>query len=112
RGSPSHPPPRVRPRPEDSPMRCRMIPIAVLAVSLPPAAATGQEPAGQSPELKVLNGFVGTWDEVVTQKPAEWTPKGGSMTSVSKKAWVLGGRFVRMEGTWMPEKTEFSSLAT
>jgi hypothetical protein len=64
------------------------------------------------PELRVLEATVGTFDEVMTSKPAEWTPKAERSTSVTRKTWALGGRFIRMEGVWDPAKTEFVSYLT
>jgi hypothetical protein len=62
------------------------------------SVAFAQEPADQSPELKVLNPLIGTWDEVITNKSTEWMPKAGRATSVTKGSWALGGRFVRVDG--------------
>ena len=83
---------------------------AFVAVSFAPAAA--DEPADQSPELKVLNRMIGTWDEVMTNKATEWTPKAERSTSVTKRTWALGGRFLRGDGVWQPAKAEFINLVT
>jgi hypothetical protein len=85
--------------------------VALVAVSSR-AALAAEEPAKPTPELKVLEQLIGTWDEVLTNKPTEWTPKAQRSTSVTKKKWALGGRFIRMEGVWNPAKTEFSSFIT
>jgi hypothetical protein len=69
------------------------------------------EPA-KPPELHVLDDMVGTWDEVMTNKEAEWTPKAERSTSITKKTWTLGGTVLRQEGTWNPAKTDFLSLVT
>jgi hypothetical protein len=61
------------------------------------------------PELQVLE-TIGTWDEVMSNKASEWLPKPGQSTSVTKKTWFLGGKFVRMEGVSEPTKIEFLSL--
>jgi hypothetical protein len=91
-------------------MRSAILPLAAL-IALSAGAARADDPP-KPPELKVLDRLVGTWDEVLTNKPTEWTPKAERSTSVTKKSWALGGRFVRMEGAWMPAKTEFVSYIT
>src|SRR4051812_32369603 len=68
------------------------------------------EAAKPSPEMNVLADLIGTWDEEVTHNVAEWTPKASTMKSVTKKDWSLGGKFIRMEGKWQPQKTEFLCL--
>jgi hypothetical protein len=42
-----------------------------------------------SPELKVLERLIGTWDTVAVAKPAEWTPKETRTTSTNTRSWVL-----------------------
>src|SRR5438552_10703591 len=83
--------------------------ILIVPGSIPAALAGEPKPM---PELKALEQMVGTFDELVTQKPAEWTPQGGTQKAVSKKTWALGGKFIRMEGTWQPDKIEFASYLT
>jgi len=73
--------------------------------------AAADEPK-QSAELKVLDGMIGTWDEVVTHKPSVWVPKEVKMTSLTKKSWSLGNKYVRMEGSFQPEKVDFLALMT
>jgi hypothetical protein len=84
---------------------------ALVAPSLPLTVGAGEAPK-PIPELKVLEQTIGTWDEVLTNKPAEWNPKAERSTSVTRKQWALGGRFIRMEGVWNPAKAEFVSLVT
>lgn len=93
-------------------MRHPLLAVVALVLSGSPAAVRADEPAKPVPELKVVELMVGTWDEVVTQKPAEWTPQGGTQKAVSKKAWALDGKFLRMEGSWNPGKVEFVSYLT
>ena len=81
----------------------------LLAVSF--AAARAEDPPKPSPELKILGRMVGTWDEVLTNKPTEWIPTANRSTSITKKSWALDNRFVKMEGVWNPAKTEFVSYA-
>jgi hypothetical protein len=75
-----------------------------------PQQVRGEEPK-PPPELQVLQ-TIGTWDEVMTNKPSEWLPTAGQSTTVTKKTWFLGDKFVRMEGVLQPSKTEFFSLLT
>jgi hypothetical protein len=89
-------------------MRDSIVVMFTLIVLGSPRAVNADEPP--PPELKMLSHMIGTWDEVVTNKPAEWTPKAGRATSVTRKAWSLGGRFMRMDGAWSPAKTEFVSF--
>lgn len=65
-----------------------------------------------SAELRVLEDMIGTWDEVMTNKPTEWTPKAEKSTAVTTRTWSLGGKFIRGQGAWQPAKTEFLHLMT
>jgi hypothetical protein len=47
-----------------------------------------------SPEHKVLDQFVGTWDAVTISRPAEWTPKEIQMKSLVVRQSILNGRFI------------------
>src|SRR5947209_5311784 len=87
-------------------MRQAVIALAVLVVSGLPGAAPGGATPKPPPELLVLEDLIGTWDEVMTNKPSEWLPKAEKATSVTKRAWSLGGKLLRAEGTWQPAKTE------
>ena len=93
-------------------MRLSLFAVVALLVPASSTSVRADEPAKPMPELKVLEQIIGAWDEVVTQKPAEWTPQGGTQKAVSKKTWALGGKFLRMDGTWAPEKIEFVSYLT
>lgn len=86
--------------------------MAALAAACSFAPARAEDPAETPPELKVLAKMVGTWDEAVSNKPTEWLPTAEKSTSVTKKQWALGGKFLRMEGAWNPAKIEFISLLT
>jgi Protein of unknown function (DUF1579) len=90
-------------------MRPVVIALAAgLACGIPGApAADAPTPAA---ELRVLEDMIGTWDEVVTVKPAEWTPASETRTSVTRRSWSLGGKLMRSDGTWQPTKTEFLYL--
>ena len=47
-----------------------------------------------SPEIKVLERLIGTWDVVAVSKPTEWTPKEVRTTSKVTRTWVLDRSFV------------------
>lgn len=51
-----------------------------------------------TPELKLLDRLVGTWDWEVKAKPAEWNPKGGRTTGTLTRKWTLNGRFLQESG--------------
>jgi hypothetical protein len=86
----------------------RLLALAVLMVGFQ-ASATADDPK-PSAEMRVLEDLVGTWDEVSTNKPSEWVPKGGESTAVTKRTWALGGKAIRGEGAWMPAKNEYLHL--
>lgn len=85
-------------------MRCAMLITSMLVFA--PLVAADELPK-PPPEAKILEEFVGTWDEVLTNKESEWLPKAGRQTSVTKKSWALNGMFVKSEGTSEPSKNEF-----
>src|SRR5207248_3327105 len=90
----------------------RMVAIAsavVVAFGLHGTAAADDSPK-PSAELQVLEGFIGTWDEVMTNKPTESMPQAEKSTAVTKRVWSLGGKFIRGGGVWQPAKTEFLHL--
>ncbi len=93
-------------------MRFPIRPFAMLVVLVGATTVLAQDAKQPPPELKILGGMVGVWEEVMTNKPTELMPTAGKSTSVTKKAWSLDNRFVRMEGVWEPAKTQFLSLAT
>lgn len=92
-------------------------PLAILAaaligaslISLARAQDSGQK---MSPELKVLNRFVGEWGETVVQKPSAWTPKQTTITATGTRKWILNGRMIENKGVWSPSKNEFLHLMT
>ena len=53
----------------------RILAAAVIGSSLITLAGAQDSGEKMSPELKVLNRFVGQWDETVVLKPAAWTPE-------------------------------------
>lgn len=86
--------------------------VCVLLAFWSTSLAVRAEDPAPIPELKVLEDYVGTWEEVMTNKPTELMPRAERQVSTTKKSWTLGGRHIRMEGTWNPGKNEFLSLLT
>jgi hypothetical protein len=86
----------------------------VAVVSMPLASATADDPAVDlgkpAPELRALEGFIGTWNEESSNKATEWMPNAQKSTSVTKRTWFLGGKFIRGEGAWMPANNQFLHL--
>src|SRR5205807_2357052 len=89
-----------------------VIAFAVLVVFGRLGTATADDSPKPSAELRVLEDMIGTWDEVMTNKPTEWMPKAEKSTAVTKRVWSLGGKFIRGEGAWQPAKIEFLHLMT
>jgi hypothetical protein len=56
-------------------------------------------PENISSEQKVLAMRIGTWDVVSHQKPAQWTPDGGTKKSVETIGWALKGKFIQGTAT-------------
>ena len=76
-------------------MRLITITLTVLAAATFAAVVKADDVPKRSPELQVLDRFVGTWDVHVAIKPVD----GEKITfdHVSERAWSLGGTFVRLE---------------
>ena len=91
-------------------MRNVAIALAVLVVSGFPGTGTAEDSPKPSAELRVLEDMIGTWDEVMTNKPTELAPNAEKSTAVTKRVWALGGKFIRGDGAWQPAKTEFLHL--
>jgi hypothetical protein len=64
-----------------------------------------------SPEMKVLERLIGTWDTVAVAKPAEWTPKEARTTSTNTRTWVLDKSLV-MESSQNSDGKEGLNLFT
>jgi hypothetical protein len=77
---------------------------------------TKKEKAEQGPprpvELKVLDQFLGTWDEAVTTKATQQNPKETKTTGVTANEWVLGVRFLQARNRRKPGGQEFLQLWT
>jgi hypothetical protein len=91
-------------------MRTAAIVLVAWVVSGFQGRATADDPPTPSAELRVLEDMLGTWDEVMTNKPTEWKPKTETATAVTKRTWSLGGKFIRGDGAWQPARNEFLHL--
>src|SRR6185437_10385163 len=96
----------ISPTTRSSLMRMVAIALAVVVTGVH-GQAIAQDPTKPTPELKVLEEWIGTWDETMTNKATEWAPKVETSTAVTKRVWSLGEKFIRAEGAWQPAKTEF-----
>ena len=56
-------------------------------------------------ELKPLQRFIGSWEQQVVSKAAEWTPEKTAMTCPSTVNWILGGRMIEHRCVWSPGDT-------
>lgn len=73
-------------------MRQITIIISILSAVVLSHGAEADDAATRSPELQVLDNFVGTWDLKVTVKPTGQEAVTGELVSYRK--WSKGGRFV------------------
>ena len=67
-------------------------------------------PNPQVPELKPLQRFIGSWEQQMVSKPAEWTPEKTTMTLTSKGEWILDGRVLQAKAEWSPSGTKALAL--
>jgi hypothetical protein len=73
--------------------------VAGLLIGSTTSAIRGDEPLPKPSELRVLEGFVGTWDTKMTIKPALWTPRERRVTGTTTNKWILGRRFIECKGS-------------
>lgn len=85
--------------------------VAVVAVFGITPTGHADEPNAKSPELQVLDRYVGTWDETVVIKPALWTPEKTTSSTTTTRKWILNGRMIENKGAWATEN-EFLHLMT
>src|ERR1041385_1074327 len=90
-------------------MRNAVIALAAVCFGMQGNTAAQDSPK-PSAELRVLEDLIGTWNEVMTNRPTEWAPKAEKATAVTKREWSLAGKFIRAEGAWQPAKTDFLHL--
>lgn len=88
-------------------MRNATIGWALVVLLSFPTITVAQDAAEPSAEMKLLEDMVGTWDEVMTNKPSEWIPEAGESKAITTRVWALDGKFIRGTGSWQPADTEF-----
>ena len=75
----------------------------------------GQEPAAKASDSnsrsKVLQRFVGVWDQAGTSKPSKWNPDGGKFIGKESTVWALKNRIILTREMSQPsgKKTLFIS---
>ena len=86
--------------------------VGVFLLLASPGVAGETITVGQSPELKELGRFVGSWTWKVTSRKAEWTRVAKVFTFDHKVEWILGGRMIQHKWVWTPgdEKIHCTSL--
>ncbi len=85
--------------------------VAVIAFFGSTTIGHAGEAGAKSPELQVLDRYVGTWDETVVTKPALWTPEKTTSSTTTTRKWILNGRMMENKGAWTLED-EFLHLMT
>ncbi len=94
-------------------MRLTLLTLTLLSATTLSGLAFADDAPNRSPELRVLDRFVGVWDMKVTT-----TPTGGEETtvdSVSHRSWSVGGNFVQFQdpdNLKRPEANETQVLLT
>jgi hypothetical protein len=99
---------------------CVSLIIAALLLAISLMAGTSQsfaddkdkERPAVSPEMKVLNKRVGTWNTVYSGKATDWTPKAFEAKGVEKIELVMHGRFIEGKVRTQPGDLEATWLAT
>ena len=76
-------------------MRLKTTPFFLLIAIAIPVAANADDSPKRSPELQVLDRFVGTWDMEVTVQPTGGETE--TFDAVSFRSWSQGGSFVVFE---------------
>ena len=86
--------------------------LCLLGLILGMAFAQADDAPKRSPELQVLDHYLGVWDAKTTIKPVGG--KEMTVTYVSRRSWTLGGSFVQFQDTEHsnPEAPEFQLLWT
>ena len=87
------------------------ITLSAILLMLASGLAQAQKPeVNPSPEIKVLDRFIGVWEETVEHKRAAWTPEPATKKITSTRKWILDGKMIENRGTWMPDNVKFLHL--
>ena len=92
--------------------RTTVFAVVIIVTSLVSATRAQDSALEKSPELKVLNRYVGSWEETAIAKPALWTPERTTSTTTTTRRWILNGTMIENKGAWLPGKNEFLHLMT
>ncbi len=71
-----------------------------------------EDPKAKTPELQVLERYIGTWEETTVAKPALWTPQETTTKALGTRRWILNGSMLENKGSWKPGDREFIQLTT
>lgn len=88
-------------------MRPIILALTMLILATGPSPANAQDISKRSPELQVLDRYVGNWETVITVKGT-----GEMITSVESRRWSREGKFVLSENLDLPAKREAHFLVT
>ena len=95
--------------------------VGVFLLSSLPGEAQETRPDPQVPELKPLQRFVGSWEQQVVSKPAEWTPERTTMIITThdfdrglavadRSAVLVGGKIAWESEGRLPNAHEMSDI--
>ena len=88
-------------------MRLVAITLAVLAMATVSRMSRADDPPKRSVELQVLDGFIGSWETVVTIKTT-----GEKFNTTQNRKWSKEGKFVLSEDLNLSSKKEAHFLMT
>ena len=74
----------------------------VAQINAAPGSREALQAKPTSPELQPLHNFIGSWEQQVVAKPAEWTPDKTVATCPVTVNWILGGRMIEHRCIWSP----------
>jgi hypothetical protein len=72
--------------------------------------AGGQDAPPKHDILKVLERFVGTWEDQITLKQSPWTPEAKTGTGTVVAKWALDGRFLELRSASKLDGTQGLTL--
>ncbi len=77
-------------------MKLKILTALLMLACVGPGWGADKEP--MSPEQKVLDKLIGTWEYEETTKPGPGIPSGQNEQGTITRQWVLNGRFVEEKG--------------
>lgn len=85
--------------------------VAAVAVIASSTIGHADEPIAKAAEIQVLDRYVGTWNETVVFNPAVWISEKTTLSTTTKRQWILNGTMIENKGAWTPQ-AEFLHLMT